>query len=431
MKCIFCNSVRLSSNPPYKRVGVEYLGDGYESTDRIYHCPACIPDGKIYRCYSCKYTLRDTDVIMCRQRMPGNLVEVLPYCASCSPYGERKECKICGTRGTNNTLPRDGSVYCLECTPRHLHCCSECKRFEPLADFFGSDDSICSYCRSSQDEESQISVCNKYHTLHNYSMKLAFPPYLGGRPPFFGIELEVGVKKVHRDLLIANIYELFKCKGQPAELDNVLIKKDSSIVVDNGIEIVSRAATLDWVKKLWTPFFENKPIGIYGWQATSCGMHVHISKVGMSELAICRMRAFLNSANNRNFLEILGGRRLEGYCSSDGSSRITLGSIKRTREGYNGHRNVLNCTNNATIEVRMFKSTLNRRGFFKNVEFCAALREWSVLGIMSLDRLRCYPSYGSFMKWVLVGGKYPNLIQYFLQRFQPTTKTFTYNLEIE
>ncbi len=71
----------------------------------------------------------------------------------------------------------------------------------------------------------------------------------------------------------------------------------------------------------------------------------------------------------------------------------------------------LNLNNSRTVEIRIFRGTIRKSEFFKNLEFCDALVQWSI------DRSHKLISVAAFTKFVRTNRKsYPALDAFLVER---------------
>jgi hypothetical protein len=217
-----------------------------------------------------------------------------------------------------------------------------------------------------------------------------------------------------------------------------ILADDSSIEKNDkkGFEIISLPGTLEYHQTQWgRAFFDVVQQHAQGWCHDECGMHVHLSRAAMSPLQIGRALVFLNDPKNRDFVEHVAGREAGEYCAvaekklSDAlpyhlrSKDRTIGEHVRRRWGASqvwGHDQdsadhderytALNLTNEATVEIRIFRSNCAELGFLKNIEFCHALFTWARMASNASLTRHGFVAFAQRER-----GRYPNLAQW-LQR---------------
>ena len=217
----------------------------------------------------------------------------------------------------------------------------------------------------------------------------------------------------------------------------VILKHDGSL--RNGFEIVSGPAPL-WFhqKELWGPFFEwqakEKALLSHNAPSGTCGLHVHVSRAPLTQLQIGKMVQFLHAPENNAFVRYMAGRpsssRYADYLApkrvrpilGQNGKPLKRGGPKqkpafRVREeagvnvlGRAARYTALNLQNEATVEFRLFRGTLNPGTFFARLEFCHALVKYSAPSVSGL----CDTTADKFTKWLMVDRRkvYPNLVNY-------------------
>lgn len=175
----------------------------------------------------------------------------------------------------------------------------------------------------------------------------------------YGIELEYE-SNVDKEKTLVPILVYLK--------DHAIIKTDGSL--DNGIEIVTCAASLDIHLQEMKSFFDNFPSELIE-PLSTCGMHVHVSREALSLGTQSRLLAFMNNKENRELLTEVAGRFSDRFAGSE--EGISHASI--FRDDSKRYRS-LNNTNPATLEFRIFSSTDDWDTFVRNLQFVTAIVEY-------------------------------------------------------
>lgn len=232
----------------------------------------------------------------------------------------------------------------------------------------------------------------------------------GKKPLFLGVELELE-NRTSKNLL--RTWKLLK--------DHAIIKRDGS--VSEGIEICTAPATISIHKESFKEFFsEVKDLKLLA--KANCGMHVHVDRATLTELQIGKMLSFMYNKENRAFLNKIAGRKDNNYCSLSGEKTVTTGIYydqnvagnyrqKLRRNAGGGRYTGINLTNNATIEFRIFASTVSYEEFSKNLEFVQSLVDFTKPGAVNVKTLKDFQSKDVYMNFVKENRKiYPNLFQF-------------------
>jgi len=251
-------------------------------------------------------------------------------------YGLRDET---GTRG---------DIFCGKCSGRFIRCSVCCLNFLP-SDIFMKH---CPNCVESAPQR----------LIRNYSTKVHRElPRLGhsGDDIYFGVELEYECGKYGRDTLVTDSL----IKGF------AMLKKDSSIT--KGFEVVTSPASPDIHEVNFKTLFDKLPITVQ--PDITCGMHVHVSRVRLSDLQIGKMLKFLHNPDNEKFIITISGRPSSHHNDFKRPKKITEGLFGGKNQVHKDRHTALNLNNPETIEFRLFRGTRDISVFMKNLEFCRAL----------------------------------------------------------
>lgn len=230
---------------------------------------------------------------------------------------------------------------------------------------------------------------------HQFSPAWRDQPHQG-KEIKYGIELEIWSPQ-RRD--ICTLVE---------ELDG-LGEQDGSLCRENGLEIISKPLTFQEIADedgFWKKILKFTKGKCEGWpNQTGYGMHVSLSRAPMSEAHQVRLVCFIHA--NKRLCEQVASRNADRWAQfkSKRPDYSALECDKYEAASVRGqHR----------IEVRIFKSTINPSVFMRNVEFCAAVAEYTGSPMTDFGS-------GLFMKWIDgKGGSYPYLHKH-LQQFQGKT----------
>jgi hypothetical protein len=273
-------------------------------------------------------------------------------------------CESCSNNypGSPDRDGPSGCSLCEDCYSDNTAQCDHCESCCWSEDITEDDDgnNICNRCRNPRRAPPP-------RLVSDYSDRSANNMVSESRDiTLYGVELEVearsGDSQVGAEWVRNFLPTNYSC-----------LKHDGSLG-PGGFEIVTRPDSVDVHKRYWLPLLGATPHKVLSsWQTGRCGMHVHVSRAGLSQLQLGKMLCFLNEPANENFIVKLAGRRNSRW------SRIIkkkVGDIRRPYELQDRYV-ALNLCNRRTAEFRIFKGTLSPRGFLKNLEFCAALVEYT------------------------------------------------------
>jgi hypothetical protein len=300
-------------------------------------------------------------------------------CADCVS-NRSASCDNCG-EDTTDYESVDGEILCRSCYD-NISTCANCGHR-----LGSSEDEYCSRC---QRTDAPI------HEAHAKVVDILGRSRYGEEAKdrvYFGIELELEVS--HTDGDSSLFQEAATAILDALGRDFIILKTDGSLG-DGGIEINTLPCTLKVQREKWEGFFAHKPSGLTSWKNNRCGIHIHITRQPLGMLTIGKMTVFLNDPKNKDFIKQIAGRYDASY------SKVKPKKITDTA-GEDRYE-MLNLTSNRTIEMRIFKGTLNKRHFLADVEFAHALVHFCrTTSIRYLDTAK-------FMQFLRMNRKdYPNL----------------------
>jgi len=240
------------------------------------------------------------------------------------------------------------------------------------------------------DEDDEDDENSNSSVIRNYSYKpttqFISMPYDSKDVPFFGIELEVekmDKSETQRHVMASKI-----------ENKAWYFKNDGSL--NNGFEIVSHPLTFSYIKHSAKDFesalneLSNNAYNSYN--ANTCGMHIHISKKAFGTWQLYKFMKFF--AENVPFIVAISQRKMEKLVQwaniEDNDDNALMYKAKK-KEGNSARYVAINLQNYSTIEVRIFRGTLNFQSFMKNIEFVHALYMFTKeCKIITLDSFKEY-----------------------------------------
>lgn len=151
--------------------------------------------------------------------------------------------------------------------------------------------------------------------------------------------------------------------------------------LDEGFEIVSVPATLNSHYSMWEELCRG-PIRqqIVSFLRSSCGLHIHMSKECFSNYTLGMFLTFINSSHNQDFITEMSGRGPNSYCARKPTKVSKAGMSRDHYADSVGHTHdkyvATNLRNPHTLEIRMFKGTLNYPSIMKAFEFLHSLHKY-------------------------------------------------------
>ncbi len=209
--------------------------------------------------------------------------------------------------------------------------------------------------------------------IHDYGYK---PQYkkVPKNVRLFGVELEITHKPTLEgdwsDFDDEEEEELEEIAGKIGKhfKGGAVFKWDGS--VDSGWEIVTRPFTLQEQREFWheEKFKMLDKKGFISYTAPHNGMHVHVSRFGLTQLQIAKVIRFIHNPDNRPFIKKIAQREEKQY--AEFSQKKNFNCLKNHQ--YRKYTAV-NLIPQNTIEFRLFKGTLSFAAFHKNLEFVDAI----------------------------------------------------------
>lgn len=224
--------------------------------------------------------------------------------------------------------------------------------------------------------------------------------------PFFGVELEVEVgPKASSRTRNETVTEILK--------DPVFMTKSDGSLHD-GYEIVTRPFSWGWWQANRDTKFNNllsllRSHGMISHDSGRAGLHVHISRNAFDQLEVQRKDGgtYRGSLHLLRFSRMIYGNpqwaiwmsrrpsanpnyakiQLDGSFDNDALKTIVTGGSPWDRY------QAVNLSNPDTVEVRMFRGTLNFKSFCYTIEFCHAL--WAYTRDMTAEM-----TVPDFASWV-------------------------------
>lgn len=185
--------------------------------------------------------------------------------------------------------------------------------------------------------------------------------------PFYGIELEVE-NKTNKN----SNNDMAEC----IEDSHLYFKSDGSL--QNGFEIVTHPLSFNWIHENKDKFEgmlnDLKLWGFNSYDSNTCGMHIHISKKSFGTWQLYRFIKFFNEY--KEFIVSISQRKVEQlkkWASIEDESESELIYKAKKKCGNSSRYCAINLQNSATIEIRIFRGTLNFASFMKNIEFIDSL----------------------------------------------------------
>lgn len=357
--------------------GEEHDRDMMNEIDDVYVCNDCY-DYNTMTCEICGEVHLSDDMV----EIPNHRDEDVVVCQSCMErysfycnYHDREE--------IDTTSYNDGTVevcnYGIVCIDGYewgdFTCCPSCEDIYHIDDMIYVDHEEEYYCECCAEEHS-LGHIESYHN-HDYYEKFTSEEDTDDEEDtlFFGFELEVEKKEnspTDRAEMSEILYNL--------DEDDVLVyETDGSL--NDGFEIISKPMTFNYIvenKDFFNEMINKLEDNKYQSYATNtCGHHIHISKSPFTtrqiELFVAIFEYYKEefttlSRRNRSKLDRWASFKSEDLDKEDlDNARIFENVIENcmlNRDKYSA----VNLRHNSTIEIRIWRGTLNKLEFLARLE---------------------------------------------------------------
>jgi hypothetical protein len=107
--------------------------------------------------------------------------------------------------------------------------------------------------------------------------------------------------------------------------------------------------------------------GLLSHKTSTCGLHVHVTREGLSKMQLSKMITFVNSPDNQDLIEAVARRYAASY------SRIEKKKLGSAYRSQNSRYEAINLEPRNTVEFRIFKGSLKYESIVSAIEFVNAL----------------------------------------------------------
>jgi hypothetical protein len=288
------------------------------------------------------------------------------FCQDC--YGDVMCCESCGDldhrdsySGENYDECSDtGDIYCRPCLDRYGY-------WSNLDDaWFWDYENAPEYTYQDSDDDDD---CH----LQNWKPK---PIFFGQSESksFFGIELELEFAESDFD---SNSTEKLLLEISQQWRENLWYHhRDGSLT--NGIELVSHPMSADFIlNDLNLDFVESlRERGFRSWDAKTCGIHIHCDRRGFSSAVHSYAFANLIYCNPIEWQK-MAGRNSTRYASFDANARDLVSFEIKNKSRQRNRYVAVNCTNENTFEIRIFRGSLNEARIRNAFELVIAAQDYT------------------------------------------------------
>ena len=299
-----------------------------------------------------------------------DLVDDFDTCENCNSYELR-----------DNLQWFNDETYCQTCYDDHVFRCEDCSVWR-----WDDADHECENRR----QESYL--------IHEYGYKPR-PEFFGTNPRtrlYFGLEIEVENSNTDKTLHDQASLVVEKLGAR------VYLKEDGSL--NDGFEIVTHPHSLDaWQNDFqWSVFRSFREAGLRAWDTDTCGLHVHVSRNAFGKVydnPTTRAESILSRQHHEvKFMKLFYDNerqicRIAGRSGSSYANFRDKGHLVEKVKWYDGIPHMetrggrgaaINTQNENTIEVRVFKGSIQPHRLLSAIELVHAgveyTRDLNILG---------------------------------------------------
>ena len=371
--------------------------DARETPDDGYYCEDCFEDNYV-ECSHCGEVTNISDATE---------IAGYWYCEECRD-DNFTQCEDCGEWTNNDYIIRreDGDYICEGCYSESYFTCDECGEVYHTDAMRFEDDTeeyLCPCCYESRQPSGLRSYGYKPHTIFHRMAHEEGKPCL-----YMGVELELSHDD--NDDRNNNLADCHAILNPHFEEEAIYTKQDSSL--EHGFEIVSHPRTLaSWHD--FQPIMERYLDRAANYTTGDRdGIHIHLSKKGMTDSHKVRFGAFV--AEYQNEIVTIARRRSSWSTYID---RAANGKEAAAMAGNHGSRyEAVNWYNPSTVELRIFKATIDPVKFYACLEFAHALYQFTkrMVGIVEIMK---GGAWEKFLHYVKGNPRYSNLYAYLVTAY--------------
>ena len=304
---------------------------------------------------------------------------------SCSEC--KRICEHCDDTGWENDswyYVDQSEMWCESCMESHANYCDDCNEYHTGSSYYTQDTNN-SYCENCVGNLSFCEDCDEYYAngcddhdgdnarvIHDYSYR-PDPIFHSTKEDdrlFFGLEIEVEASRNRSDSA--------EYASRLEQLSLAYLKSDGSL--NCGFEIVTHPMTHDFYKneayELWNTLEALRSrvgIKVKAWDASTAGLHIHISRAGFNGGS--HMHRFLRLVyDNQTLYEAIAGRSSSRWAKFDDAQTDYVEQDEEGNREWKTRRNLkskldnsrnsdrysaVNTQNHATLEMRIFRSSVN------------------------------------------------------------------------
>ena len=294
----------------------------------------------------------------------------------------------------------NGESFCDDCYNDNIESCDDCDE-----NFWGDDGHYCQ---------------EQYAVIKDYGYRPNDFTFHGTGKLFMGFELEVEAQR-DADRTEGARY----INSKLGDGHRGYCKYDGSL--EDGFEIVTQPHTLEEYNSQfpWESIEGLRNQGFRSWNTNTCGLHIHVSRDAFGTTRTSSMAHQLRFTklfyDNQIIVSRLAGRMNSRWASFADKGNLPA-KIKGETYGE-GHYSAINTENDTTLEIRIFKGSLNVVRVRASLELIHSAVEYT--RDLKVSGSNGALEWSKFMRYVIDNGEqYPNFVAH-------ATKVLSNNESIE
>lgn len=269
----------------------------------------------------------------------------------------------------------DGQIICDTCFENHFRECDSCHEIFHEDDMHWDDYGDYCYCDNCWEEEDSHQIIKSYHSSSRPDIEIQRTSEDSIQDATFGTEIECECVGCNcRDDVASAVDNIVnKC-------DDLFMFEDDGSLSDNGYETISQPFTMRWFKQnkeLFEEMFKTMiDMGARSHDTNTCGFHVHFGRHffgNKQNESIDRLVYLFEKYKTQ--LQVFSRRKSYNWCEFPRNRAYNniewskLDEVKGLdKNAFKGHHSAINLENYETIEIRIFKGTLNFKTYYATLE---------------------------------------------------------------
>lgn len=266
----------------------------------------------------------------------------------------------------------NGRRICQNCYDEDYFTCDNCGDIYHNDDMFSDEWGDYCYCPNCWEEE-HSGIIKEYHCGNRVGIQRTKEDT--PQTATFGTEIEAECFGSSREEVAEQVNEIV---NKDREL--FAFEEDGSLS-DEGYETISPPFTMRWFKEnkeMFEKMYKKMvSMGCRSHDTSTCGFHVHVGRQFFEkEETSCIDKLVYLFEKYRLQLEVFSRRRNFGWCqfpsdvANEGVEWSKLDEVKKLdKYHFRGHHSAINLENYSTIEIRIFRGTLNFNTYCATLEF--------------------------------------------------------------